>query len=97
MATRVLLLVALSLCILPLIFPVATATFHVKGSVYCDTCRAGFETNATFYIEGTHTHTHTLLTCHLFFFLPNLLVYMLLILMENDHNCERGVKNRDTK
>jgi len=35
------------------IFPVATATLHVKGSVYCDTCRAGFETNVTFYIEGT--------------------------------------------
>jgi len=42
---------ALTLFIFPLI---ATATFHVKGSVYCDTCRAGFETNATFYIEGTY-------------------------------------------
>lgn len=41
---------ALSLIsILPLL---ATALFHVKGSVYCDTCRAGFETNATFYIQG---------------------------------------------
>ncbi|KAL5163985.1 Protein DOWNSTREAM OF FLC [Glycine soja] len=48
MATRVLLLMALTLYI----FPIATATFHVKGSVYCDTCRAGFETNATFYIRG---------------------------------------------
>ncbi|XP_061336590.1 protein DOWNSTREAM OF FLC-like [Gastrolobium bilobum] len=53
MATRVLLLMALSLSILPLLLlPVATAQFHVKGSVYCDTCRAGFETNVTFYIEG---------------------------------------------
>ncbi|XP_027337891.1 protein DOWNSTREAM OF FLC [Abrus precatorius] len=52
MATRVVLLMALTLYILPLLFPVATATFHVKGSVYCDTCRAGFETNATFYIAG---------------------------------------------
>ncbi|TKY47643.1 DOWNSTREAM OF FLC [Spatholobus suberectus] len=52
MAPRVLLLMALTLYIFPLLFPIATATFHVKGSVYCDTCRAGFETNATLYIEG---------------------------------------------
>ncbi|KAK7305997.1 hypothetical protein VNO77_43911 [Canavalia gladiata] len=37
---------------LPLFIQVATATFHAKGSVYCDTCRAGFETTATFYIQG---------------------------------------------
>lgn len=50
MTTMVLLLMALSLIsILPLL---TTALFHVKGSVYCDTCRAGFETNATFYIQG---------------------------------------------
>ncbi|RDX81745.1 Protein DOWNSTREAM OF FLC [Mucuna pruriens] len=48
MPTRVLFFMALTLSI----FPIATPTFHVKGSVYCDTCRAGFETNATFYIQG---------------------------------------------
>jgi hypothetical protein len=49
-------LMSLSLIsVLPLL---ATAMFHVKGCVYCDTCRAGFETNATFYIQGkTQIHT----------------------------------------
>lgn len=57
MAKMVLLLlsITLSLSILPLL---ASATFHVKGSVYCDTCRAGFETNATFYIQGTNLMPH---------------------------------------
>ena len=27
--------------------------YVVQGRVYCDTCRAGFETNVTEYIKGT--------------------------------------------
>ncbi|WOL08926.1 pollen-specific protein C13-like [Canna indica] len=30
----------------------AIPTFVVEGRVYCDTCRAGFETSASKYIEG---------------------------------------------
>jgi hypothetical protein len=30
-----------------------TADYVVQGRVYCDTCRAGFETNVTEYIKGT--------------------------------------------
>ncbi|XXG70667.1 hypothetical protein AAC387_Pa07g0099 [Persea americana] len=30
----------------------AAPDFIVQGRVYCDTCRAGFETNVTKYIEG---------------------------------------------
>ncbi|MED6148096.1 hypothetical protein PIB30_050007 [Stylosanthes scabra] len=30
----------------------ATEACHVRGKVYCDTCRFGFETKATFYIPG---------------------------------------------
>ncbi|KAH9669984.1 protein DOWNSTREAM OF FLC [Citrus sinensis] len=26
--------------------------FHIRGRVYCDTCRCGFETSATTYIQG---------------------------------------------
>ncbi|KAK1291210.1 Pollen-specific protein C13 [Acorus calamus] len=28
-------------------------TFIIQGRVYCDTCRAGFETPATLYVQGT--------------------------------------------
>ncbi|XP_019416646.1 PREDICTED: protein DOWNSTREAM OF FLC [Lupinus angustifolius] len=52
MATRFVFLIALSFCIIPSLIPVTTAKYHVKGCVYCDTCRAGFETNVTTYIEG---------------------------------------------
>lgn len=31
----------------------AAPDFIIQGRVYCDTCRAGFETNVTKYIEGT--------------------------------------------
>ncbi|ONK73142.1 uncharacterized protein A4U43_C04F27680 [Asparagus officinalis] len=31
---------------------VAAETFTIQGRVYCDTCRAGFETSATEYMEG---------------------------------------------
>lgn len=50
------LVILMLLCVLPAI---ATARFlhHqkpfvVQGRVYCDTCRAGFETSATTYIPG---------------------------------------------
>lgn len=29
--------------------------FIIQGRVYCDNCRAGFETTLTKYIEGTYT------------------------------------------
>ncbi|KAK8952773.1 Pollen-specific protein C13 [Platanthera guangdongensis] len=32
----------------------STPTFSVVGRVYCDTCRAGFETNVTEYISGAN-------------------------------------------
>jgi hypothetical protein len=31
----------------------AAPDYLVQGRVYCDTCRAGFETNATEYMKGT--------------------------------------------
>ncbi|XP_054804496.1 protein DOWNSTREAM OF FLC-like [Prosopis cineraria] len=52
MATKAFFLVALCLCIL---LPFSTSDhgpFRVMGRVYCDTCRAGFETNVTTYIAG---------------------------------------------
>ncbi|ESW08219.1 hypothetical protein PHAVU_009G028900 [Phaseolus vulgaris] len=53
MAARVVLLLAM--CVLPAmvaaIRPV-NREFSVKGRVYCDRCRAGFETSATTYIAG---------------------------------------------
>ncbi|XP_077210552.1 major pollen allergen Lol p 11-like [Tasmannia lanceolata] len=30
----------------------ANTNFLIEGRVYCDTCRAGFETDATYYIPG---------------------------------------------
>ncbi|URE16798.1 Pollen-specific protein [Musa troglodytarum] len=33
-------------------FAIAVPNLVVEGRVYCDTCRAGFETKATEYIEG---------------------------------------------
>ncbi|XP_059631411.1 pollen-specific protein C13-like [Cornus florida] len=45
----------LALCVLPALVsatrPVANP-LTVEGRVYCDTCRAGFETSATTYISG---------------------------------------------
>lgn len=44
------------LCVLPALAigsrPMSNP-FNVQGRVYCDTCRAGFETSATTYIPGT--------------------------------------------
>ncbi|KAI3506449.1 hypothetical protein L1887_28808 [Cichorium endivia] len=48
------LLVIFALCLLPAL-SAATLTgnpFRLKGRVYCDTCRAGFETSATTYLAG---------------------------------------------
>ncbi|PKA66958.1 Pollen-specific protein C13 [Apostasia shenzhenica] len=42
----VFLLSVLSACV------TATDNFSVEGRVYCDTCRAGFETNVTEYVSG---------------------------------------------
>nr|AAF16869.1 allergen-like protein BRSn20 [Sambucus nigra] len=49
---RLILLVALSF--LPLLTSARLIgnPFLLKGSVYCDTCRAGFETDATKYLHG---------------------------------------------
>lgn len=54
MAARVGLL--LVLCVLPALVAAIRPQknpFSVEGRVYCDTCRAGFETSATTYIPGT--------------------------------------------
>ncbi|KAI4307362.1 hypothetical protein L6164_030562 [Bauhinia variegata] len=53
MAARVALLLAL--CVLPAMVAAIRPEknpFCVQGRVYCDTCRAGFETPATTYIAG---------------------------------------------
>ncbi|KAF8377280.1 hypothetical protein HHK36_030655 [Tetracentron sinense] len=61
-------LILFALCVLPALVSAARPTrnpFIVQGRVYCDTCRAGFETSATTYLPGnlslshTHTHIHT--------------------------------------
>lgn len=51
--------VLLALCVLLQAFISAQSsgsTFHVIGRVYCDTCRCGFETPATNYIQGTNIY-----------------------------------------
>ncbi|KAL4579763.1 hypothetical protein LXL04_015928 [Taraxacum kok-saghyz] len=48
------LLVLFTICLLPALLT-ATAinnTFSLKGRVYCDTCRCGFENTATKYLAG---------------------------------------------
>lgn len=53
MASRAVLLLAM--CVLPAMVVAirpAKSPFSVKGRVYCDRCRAGFETSATTYIAG---------------------------------------------
>ncbi|KAJ7956852.1 Pollen-specific protein [Quillaja saponaria] len=57
MATRMRLLLLLALCcVLPALATsgssIQSNSFCIQGHVYCDTCRAGFETNVTTYIEG---------------------------------------------
>ncbi|ONK58828.1 uncharacterized protein A4U43_C08F160 [Asparagus officinalis] len=46
----------LALCLLSCFVVIALAntsgSFTIQGRVYCDTCRAGFETSATEYVEG---------------------------------------------
>lgn len=42
-----------ALCVLPALTSAANP-FLVRGRVYCDTCRAGFETEATPGIPGRH-------------------------------------------
>ncbi|KAL9459108.1 hypothetical protein AB3S75_002488 [Citrus x aurantiifolia] len=48
---RLFLLVAL-VALLPVELVNAGDPFHIRGRVYCDTCRCGFETSATTYIQG---------------------------------------------
>ncbi|KAJ0454210.1 putative pollen allergen Ole e 1 family [Helianthus annuus] len=53
------LLVIFALCLLPALSIAATLTdspFRLKGRVYCDTCRAGFETSVTKYLAGLYLH-----------------------------------------
>nr|GEV70793.1 protein downstream of FLC-like [Tanacetum cinerariifolium] len=48
-------LVLIALCLLPALSVDASAAgnpFRLKGRVYCDTCRAGFETSVTKYLAG---------------------------------------------
>ncbi|XP_076924908.1 protein DOWNSTREAM OF FLC-like [Bidens hawaiensis] len=47
------LLIIFALCLLPALSTAATVTtspFQLKGRVYCDTCRCGFETSVTKYL-----------------------------------------------
>ncbi|KAL0378478.1 UNVERIFIED_CONTAM: protein DOWNSTREAM OF FLC [Sesamum radiatum] len=48
------LLVLFAVCVLPAIVSAhfVRDPFHVTGSVYCDTCRCGYETDATTYMAG---------------------------------------------
>lgn len=48
-------LILLALCVLPALVTAARPArnpYLVHGRVYCDPCRAGFETSASSYIEG---------------------------------------------
>ncbi|GMY11319.1 protein DOWNSTREAM OF FLC-like [Fagus crenata] len=49
-STRLFLLLAL--CVLPALVSSVGNPFQVTGRIYCDTCRCGFETSATTYIQG---------------------------------------------
>ncbi|KAL3527774.1 hypothetical protein ACH5RR_012430 [Cinchona calisaya] len=46
------LLVLFALCVLPAITSAHNDPLLVKGKVYCDTCRVGYETSATRYLSG---------------------------------------------
>lgn len=75
------LIVLFALCVLPAL-AVATrpmkTPFTVEGKVYCDTCRAGFETSATTYIPGKHFYSGfvfpfwILVMCYVGFFVDGL-------------------------
>ncbi|KAM0062727.1 putative allergen Ole e 1 [Helianthus debilis subsp. tardiflorus] len=64
---RVLLILALCV-LLPALISAArpmSRPFRLQGKVYCDTCRAGFETSATTYIPRTFIHLlHHLFVCY---------------------------------
>lgn len=47
-------LILMALCILPALVSARPlrSNFIVQGRVYCDTCRAGFETTASTYMHG---------------------------------------------
>lgn len=48
--------VLMALCVLPALVSARPmrSNFIVQGRVYCDTCRAGFETSASTYIHGIY-------------------------------------------
>ncbi|XVF17209.1 hypothetical protein REPUB_Repub10bG0099600 [Reevesia pubescens] len=50
MATKLFLLLAI--CVLSLLVNARSEPFHIVGKVYCDACRAGFETSKCSYIPG---------------------------------------------
>ncbi|XP_022740049.1 protein DOWNSTREAM OF FLC-like [Durio zibethinus] len=50
MATKLFLLLAV--CVLPLLVNASREPFRIVGKVYCDACRAGFETSKCSYIPG---------------------------------------------
>ncbi|GLT68848.1 hypothetical protein SLA2020_410440 [Shorea laevis] len=48
--TRLFLLLAL--CVIPMLASAKPGPFQIRGKVYCDTCRAGFETVKSYYISA---------------------------------------------
>ncbi|KAB1998679.1 hypothetical protein ES319_D12G106300v1 [Gossypium barbadense] len=50
MATKLFLLLAI--CVLPVLVNANNKAFQIVGRVYCDACRAGFETSKCSYIHG---------------------------------------------
>ncbi|XP_031473099.1 major pollen allergen Lol p 11-like [Nymphaea colorata] len=52
MARSIAFIAIASICCLSLVRLASCSDFIVTGRVYCDTCRAGFETNLTTYISG---------------------------------------------
>ncbi|KFK25306.1 hypothetical protein AALP_AA8G095400 [Arabis alpina] len=46
------LIAVLCISLVPLVAMAVGTPFHIEGTVYCDTCRFGFETIATKYIIG---------------------------------------------
>lgn len=49
----------LCVLLLPLTAMAVGTPFYIEGSVYCDTCRFGFETIATKYISGLYIYLRT--------------------------------------
>lgn len=76
---RLMLLVAL--CVLPALVSAGrpvSQPFVLQGRVYCDTCRAGFETSATTYIAGNHP-SFLICFCKISFFVFSVIFYIDLI------------------